>query len=111
MRARKRSTWRSRNSGRAEYGKTNHRTIRCYVPTHSQINYAHWRIVSPESSLIDVGADGYIAQVWTGTARTPNVYEGRRKERTFETAFLEYGAMMNVVRAGGGTVWFLNDPV
>ena len=57
------------------------------------INYAHWTIVSPESSLIDVGADGYIAVVWTGTARTPNLYEGRRKERTFETAFLEYGAM------------------
>ncbi len=52
------------------------RAIRCYVPTHSLINYAHWRIVSPESSLIDVGADGYIAQVWTGTARTANLYEG-----------------------------------
>ena len=47
-----------------QYGKTNNRTIRCYVPTHSLVNYAHWRIVSPESSLIDVGADGYIAQVW-----------------------------------------------
>ena len=31
---------------------------------------AQWRIVSPESSLMNVGADGYIAQVWTGTART-----------------------------------------
>ena len=94
-----------------EYGKTNGRTIRCYVPTHSLINYAHWRIVSPESSLIEVGADGYIAQVWTGTARTPNVYEGRRKERTFETAFLEYGAMQNLVRASGRRVWYLNDPI
>src|SRR6478609_5043617 len=111
MRARKRSTWRSRNSGRAEYGKTNHRTVRCYVPTHSVINYAHWRIVSPESSLIDVGTDGYIAQVWTGTARTPNIYEGRRRERTFETAFLEYGAMQNLVRASGRKVWYLNDPI
>jgi len=55
-----------------KYGKAHGRTIPCYVPTHSLINYAHWRIVSPESSLINVGADGYIAQVWTGTARTPN---------------------------------------
>ncbi len=84
---------------------------KCYVPTHSLINYAHWGIVSPESSLLSVGADGFIAQVWTGTAREPNVYEGVKKERTFETAFLEYGAMMNVVRAGGKTVWFLNDPI
>jgi hypothetical protein len=94
-----------------EYGKANNRTIRCYVPTHSLINYAHWKIVSPESSLIDVGADGYIAQVWTGTARTANYYEGRRKERTFETAFLEYGAMQNLVRASGRRVWYLNDPI
>jgi hypothetical protein len=67
--------------------------------------------VSPESSLIDVGADGYIAQVWTGTARTANLYEGLRKERTFETAFLEYGAMQNLVRASGRRVWYLNDPI
>ena len=87
------------------------RHVKCYVPTHSLINYAHWKIVSPESSLIKVGADGFIAQVWTGTARTPNVYKGKTKERTFETAFFEYGAMMNVVQANGGTVWFLNDPI
>ncbi|HVX66287.1 MAG TPA: hypothetical protein VHA11_06790 [Bryobacteraceae bacterium] len=94
-----------------EYGRTHGRTIRCYVPTHSLINYAHWRIVSPESSLMRVGADGYIAQVWTGTARTPNLYEGKRKERTFEAAFLEYGAMQNLVRASGRRVWYLNDPI
>jgi hypothetical protein len=68
-----------------EYGREHGRTIPCYVATHSLLNYAHWRIVSPESSLIDIGVNGYIAQVWTGTGRTPNIYEGRRKERTFET--------------------------
>ncbi len=94
-----------------EYEKVSGRRIPCYVPTHSLINYAHWRIVSPESSLLEVGCDGYIAQVWTGTARTPNVYEGRQKERTFETAFLEYGAMQNLVRASGRRVWYLNDPI
>ena len=83
---------------KAENARTG-RHVKCYVPTHSLINYAHWKIVSPESSLIEVGADGFIAQVWTGTARTPNVYRGVRRERTFETAFFEYGAMMNVVQA------------
>ena len=34
-----------------------------------------------------------------------------RKERTFETAFLEYGAMQNLVRASGRRVWYLNDPI
>lgn len=94
-----------------QYDRKHGVTIPCYVATHSLINYAHWTIVSPESSLIDVGADGYIAQIWTGTARTPNVYEGRLKERTFTTAFLEYGAMQNLVRASGRRVWYLNDPV
>ncbi len=66
-----------------QYGETNHRTIHCYVPTHSLVNYAHWRIVSPESSLINVGADGYIAQVWTGTARTPtSTKAAERSERS-----------------------------
>ncbi len=88
------------------------RKVRCYVPTHSLLNYAHWCIVSPQSSLALLdGCDGYIAQVWTGTARTPNHYRGQRRERTFETAFLEYGAMQNLVRATGRRVWYLNDPV
>ena len=95
-----------------KYGKEHdNRTIPCYVPTHSLLNYAQWKIVSPESSLLNVGCDGYIAQVWTGTSRTPNVYEGVRKSRTFETAFLEYGAMQNLVRASGRKVWYLNDPI
>ncbi len=95
-----------------EFNAKTGRHVRCYVPTHSLINYAHWCIVSPESSLARLeGCDGYIAQVWTGTARTPNHFRGVRRERTFETAFLEYGAMQNLVRSTGRTVWFLNDPV
>ena len=86
--------------------------MQCYVPTHSLLNYAHWQIVSPESSLARLnGCDGYIAQVWTGTSRTPNMYHGEFKERTFETAFLEYGVMQNLVRSTGRSVWYFNDPV
>ena len=94
------------------FNKRTGKKVRCYVPTHSLINYAHWCIVSPQSSLAQLaGCDGYIAQVWTGTARTPNHFRGQRKERTFETAFLEYGAMQNLVRATGRRVWYLNDPI
>jgi len=86
--------------------------VECHVPTHSLINYAHWRIVSPESHLIDIPQlDGYIAQVWTGTARTPNTYAGVTKERTFETAYLEYGQMLAMVRPTGKKVWSLADPI
>lgn len=88
------------------------RPLRFYVPTHSLINYTQWRIVSPESRLLDVpSVNGYIAQIWTGTSRTPNVYEGVRAERTFETAFLEYGIMQELVRGTERRMWFLHDPV
>ena len=93
------------------YAASKHLTIPCYVATHSLINYAQWMIVSPESSLLGVGADGYIAQVWTGTSRTPNVYNGVKKQRTFETAFLEYGALQNIARSSGKRIWYLNDPI
>ena len=63
-----------------EYGRSTHKDIKCYVATHSLINYADWGIVSPESSLLEVGCDGYIAQVWTGTARSPE-RAGRRESR------------------------------
>ncbi|MDB6018099.1 MAG: hypothetical protein JWR19_2588 [Pedosphaera sp.] len=94
------------------YNQSTGRHVRCYVPTHSLLNYAQWCIVSPESSLARLnGCDGYIAQVWTGTAREPNRFRGEVRSRTFETAFLEYGAMQNLVRATGRSVWYLNDPI
>lgn len=94
------------------YNQRTGRHVRCYVATHSLINYARWHIISPESSLAQLnGCDGYIAQVWTGTSRVPNTYRGDTRTRTFETAFLEYGAMQNLVRATGRSVWYLNDPI
>ncbi len=88
------------------------RTVRFYVPTHSLINYTQWRIVSPEALLVSMpSCDGFIAQIWTGTARTANVYKGVRRERTFETAYLEYGIMQELTRGTGRDMWFLHDPI
>lgn len=82
------------------------------VATHSLLNYSQWRILSPESALLDPpAADGFIAQVWTGTARAGNVWRGRYGQRTFETAFLEYGALRELSRGTGRRIWFLHDPV
>ncbi|MCR5709521.1 MAG: hypothetical protein K6G79_03450 [Bacteroidales bacterium] len=95
-----------------EYGRSLGRDIRCYVPTHSLINYTQWQIVSPEASLASLPCvDGYIAQVWTGTSRVPNYYDGVRKERVFETAFLEYGCMASMTLPTGRRLWFLTDPI
>lgn len=95
-----------------EYGKSKGINVRCYVPTHSLVNYSSWQIVSPHASLASLPSmDGYIAQVWTGTAREPNYFNGVRKERVFENAFLEYGSMESMTRPTGRKMFFLTDPI
>ncbi|MEN6323639.1 MAG: hypothetical protein ABFD09_09135 [Proteiniphilum sp.] len=95
-----------------EYGKSKGMNVRCYVPTHSLVNYSSWRIVSPEASLASLPAmDGYIAQVWTGTSREPTYFDGLKKERVFENAFLEYGSMESMTRPTGRKMFFLTDPI
>lgn len=95
-----------------EYGKSKGMDVKCYVPTHSLVNYSQWQIVSPEASLASLPCvDGYIAQVWTGTSREPNFFDGKRKERVFETAYLEYGSMESMTAPTGRKMFFLTDPI
>ena len=95
-----------------EYGKSKGMNVRCYVPTHSLVNYSQWMIVSPEASLASLPCvEGYIAQVWTGTSREANFYNGQKKERVFETAFLEYGSMESMTAPTGRKMFFLTDPI
>jgi len=95
-----------------EYGKSKGMNVRCYVPTHSLVNYSQWQIVSPEASLASLpSVDGYIAQVWTGTSREPNYFNGKAKERVFETAYLEYGSMESMTAPTGRKMFFLTDPI
>ncbi len=95
-----------------EYGKSKGMDVRCYVPTHSLVNYSQWMIVSPEASLASLpSVDGYIAQVWTGTSAEPNYFNGVRKERVFETAYLEYGCMEAMTAPTGRKMFFLTDPI
>ncbi len=101
------------SSSLKEYAKVRYgRNLRFYIPTHSLINYTQWKIVSPEGKLADIpGVDGCIAQVWTGTSREKNWFNGEFRERTFETAFLEYGVMQELVKGTGRHMWFLHDPI
>ncbi|TRW25337.1 hypothetical protein FMM05_08520 [Flavobacterium zepuense] len=94
------------------YSKSVNKKVKCYVPTHSLINYASWEIVSPEASLAQLPhMDGYIAQVWTGTSRERIYFNGEFKERTFENAFLEYGSMVSMTAPTGREMFFLTDPI
>lgn len=94
------------------YGESKGIKVKCFVPTHSLVNYSSWAIVSPEASLAALpGMDGYIAQVWTGTSREPVYFNGINKERVFENAFLEYGSMSSMVAPTGRKIYFLTDPI
>ena len=95
-----------------EYGRSKGIDVKCYVPTHSLLSYSQIRMVSPEAGLASLpSVDGYIAQVWTGTARCPNRYRGVAAERVFEAAFLEYGSMASMTAPTGRKLFFLTDPV
>ena len=95
-----------------QYGKEKGVDVRCYVPTHSHLNYALWGVVSPETALNALqNCDGYIAQVWTGTSRMTNHYNGALKERVFEMAFLEYACLESMARPTGRKMFFLTDPI
>jgi hypothetical protein len=95
-----------------EYGKGKGLDVKVYIPTHSLVNYSSWQIVSPEASLASLPSiDGYIAQVWTGTSREPTYFNGIKKERVFENAFLEYGSMVSMTAPTHRKVFFLTDPI
>lgn len=94
------------------YSRSKGQEVACLVPTHSLINYSSWQIVSPEASLASLkNVDGYIAQIWTGTSREPVYYNGQKKERVFENAFLEYGSMVSMTAPTHRKIYFLTDPI
>jgi len=94
------------------YAKSKGINVKVYIATHSLVNYSSWRIVSPEASLASLpGIDGYIAQVWTGTSREATYFNGDRKERVFENAYLEYGSMVSMTAPTKRKLFFLTDPI
>jgi len=94
------------------YGKSKGMNIKVFIATHSLVNYSSWQIVSPEASLASLPSiDGYIAQVWTGTSREPTYFDGTKKERVFENAFLEYGSAVSMTAPTKRKMFLLTDPI
>ena len=94
-----------------EYGREHHREIRCYVPTHSLINYLHWKIVSPESSLIDVAATDTSRRFGPGP-REPRMFtRGGAKSEPSRPPSWNTAPCRTWCGALGRRVWYLNDPI
>lgn len=94
-----------------DWARQHARQVSCNIATHSLLNYTQWNIVSPGSRLASLRPDGLIGQVWTGTARAPNMLRGVPAERPFAQAFLEYAALTAWAKAAHAPIWLLADPV
>lgn len=78
---------------------------------HSPIHYARIRAGFPQTWAVTGPVDEIVAQVWTGTARSPLPLAGNTAERTFLHAMLEYSSSLGVTRTSDRPLWFLMDPV
>lgn len=95
-----------------QYTKSLDPTIKCLVPVHSNLNYADWNIVSPHHAYYALPTvDGFIGQVWTGTAKHAHPLAGRPLADTFSYSFLEYSYFQNLVAGTNKSAWLLTDPV
>lgn len=92
--------------------KEKKKDIKCFLMVHSPINYSAWGLPFSHSEAVRfLPVDEIIAQVWTGTAKSPIKFRGETKRMIFENAFCEYSSMFNLVRGTNISLWFLHDPV
>jgi hypothetical protein len=86
-------------------------SFRFMVPTHSLPGYMLWGITTSYWDTLSLpSVDILQAQVWTGTAKTPVLADGRLQQRLFENAFLDYSYSVNLAEALGKEVWLNLDP-
>jgi hypothetical protein len=92
--------------------KSRDASVACLVPAHSNPNYTDWKIIAPHHAFFALeDTDGFIAQVWTGTAKHAHMLGGEPFASTFHYAFLEYSYFAELVRGTRKHAWFLTDPV
>lgn len=89
-------------------------SVKCIIAAHSPIDYAVNPMVYPHVKTSKLAAlDGYIAQVWSDTARTSFVdptRDGAEVESTFLKGFLEYNYFWNLMKGTGKELIYLQDP-
>lgn len=81
------------------------------VASHSLPGYLLWGVSSSYWDVLSLpSVDIWQAQVWTGTARTPVLHNGRLEQRLFENAYLDYSYSVNLAEALHKEVWLNMDP-
>lgn len=97
-----------------QYADTRDPRVKCLVAAHSPFDYAINPMVFPHAAVAKMPeVDGYIAQVWSDTARsdmTDPTRDGEDVEAVFEKALLEYNYFQNLLRSTKKELIVLQDP-
>jgi len=97
-----------------KYADTCDPQVKCLVAAHSPFDYAINPMVFPHAGVAELPeVDGYIAQVWSDTARsemTDPTRDGEDVEAVFQKAFLEYNYFQNLLRGTKKELIVLQDP-
>jgi len=97
-----------------EYAKSYDPSVKRIIAAHSPLDYAINPMVYPHVATSRLPAlDGYIAQVWSDTARASFIdptQDGATIEGVFYKAFLEYNYFWNLLRDTGKDIIYLQDP-
>jgi len=97
-----------------KYANTCDPAVKCLVAAHSPFDYAINPMVFPHAKVAALPEmNGYVAQVWSDTARsglTDPTRGGEDVEAVFYKAFLEYNYFWNLLRGTNQDLIFLQDP-
>ena len=85
--------------------------IKIYSVLNGFINYSQRSLITPGRDLASrPQIDGFAARVSAENAKTPVVFNGKREERIFESAYLEYGIIQALSESSGKEMIFVNAP-
>ena len=100
--------------GLFQYSRSCDPTVKRLVAAHSPFDYAINPMVFPHAGVAALPeVDGYVAQVWSDTARselTDPTLGGEDVEAAFHKAYLEYNYFWNLVRGTRKELIYLQDP-
>jgi hypothetical protein len=94
-----------------EYARQKGRDVKFFLPVHSPVSYASWKLIFPHAAASRLPIDGLVAQVWSGPAGYPVTYEGKTGAQYFESSWMLYSYFANLMDGVNRPLYLLADPV
>jgi hypothetical protein len=87
------------------------RPIPFVLPIHSAYGCLASNLVAPLGTSLDIPADGYIGQIWTGPIRWTTANYNSPSKTFFGAAYALYDYFVQLADGTGKRLWLLTDPV